>query len=144
MMRTSENGLQLIKGSEDVRLRTYVCPAGILTVGWGHTGIDVRTGMVITLRRADEMLASDVRNSETAINQLVDVPLTQNQFDALASFVFNVGVGNFESSTLLRKLNAKNYAGAALEFPRWNKSKGKVLAGLTTRRDKERALFEQT
>jgi len=88
-------------------------------------------------------LAEDVREAEDAINDLCKVSLTQNQFDALVSFVFNVGVGAFKSSTLLRKLNAGDYDGAAGQFPRWNKDNGREIAGLTKRRHLEQSVFQK-
>lgn len=111
------------------------------TVGWGHTGPEVVEGYTVTLAKAEEDLSSDLRTAEGYVNKLVKVKLTQNQFDALVSFVYNVGGGNFQSSTLLAKLNAGDYAGAAEQFKRWNKAKGEVLAGLVTRREEERVLF---
>lgn len=139
-MRVSTPGLNIIKSSEALRLRAYLCPAGIPTIGWGHTR-GVKVGDMCTHLQAEQFLREDCRDAERAVNARVKVPLTQNQFDALVSFVFNVGGGAFASSTMLRKLNAGDYAGAAEQFPRWNKSGGKVLRGLTLRRERERSLF---
>jgi lysozyme len=97
--------------------------------------------MVITEVEAERLLRSDLQWSREAVNGYVEVPLSQEQYDALVSFVFNVGGSAFRRSTLLRKLNAYDYVGAADEFPRWNKQKGKVLRGLTNRRMYERAKF---
>lgn len=134
----------LIKHHEGLRLNAYLDPVGIWTIGWGHTGT-AREGMVITLSEAEKLLENDLKTAESAIHRLVEVPLNQQQFDALASFIFNVGVGNFSSSTLLKKLNSGDYMGAANEFPRWNKGtiKGKkvILPGLVRRRADERKLF---
>ncbi len=140
-MRTSAAGRALIKQFEGEKLTAYICPAGMLTIGVGHTGKDVKLGMTITPEESDKLLQSDLQSSESAVNRMVRVALTQNQFDALVSFVFNVGPGAFRSSTLLRLLNAGDYFGAADEFPRWNKGGGKVLPGLTKRRAAERAMF---
>ncbi|MBZ4218974.1 MAG: lysozyme [Chlorobium sp.] len=141
MMQTSEKGLDLIRKYEGLRLVTYVCPGGKLTIGYGHTGSEVKTGQKIDVERANELLIKDVHRFEVAVNELVKVPMTQGMLDALISFSFNLGVGSLKSSTLLKKLNADDRDGAANEFLRWNKAKGKVLAGLTARRESERELF---
>ena len=143
-MKTGSNGISLIKQVEGCRLNAYPDPAtggAPWTIGYGHTGNDVRPGMVWTQVQADSALISDLAQCERAISRLVKVTLTQNQFDAIVSFVFNVCSGNLQSSTLLRKLNSGDYRGAAEEFPRWNKAAGKVMAGLTKRRAAERELF---
>lgn len=142
MMRTGPAGLKIIQDSESLELSTYPCAAGVPTIGWGHTGPDVTPGLQITRARADELLRADLGSAEREILRLVKVPLTQGQFDALVSLIFNIGGKQFAASTLLRKLNAADYKGAANEFPRWNKAKDKVLAGLVTRRERERKLFE--
>lgn len=115
------------------------------TIGIGHTGsVDgkpVAPGMTITKEKSYALLDQDAATAARAVNKSVVVPLNQNQFDALVDFTFNLGVGNFQSSTLLKKLNARDYRGAAEEFPRWNKAGGEVLAGLTKRRKAERSLF---
>lgn len=131
----------IIKDSESLQLRAYLCPAGVWTVGWGHTGPDVYKGLVVTQGEAEVLLERDLRASESAINSLVKVRLSQDQFDALVSLVFNIGAGAFKDSTLLRLLNTGDFEGAAGQFKRWNKSKGKVLNGLTTRRNREEKLF---
>ena len=144
-MRTGENGKQLIKKSESLKLKTYLCPAGSPTIGYGHTGPDVKMGMEITEQQANELLDRDLISSENAVQRRVKVVLTQNQFDALVSFTFNLGEGALKDSTLLKKLNAEDYKGAADEFLKWNKNRvnGVLMEsnGLTTRRQKERALF---
>lgn len=131
----------IIKDSESLQLRAYLCPAGVWTVGWGHTGPDVYKGLVVTQGEAEVLLERDLRASESAINSLVKVRLNQDQFDALVSLVFNIGAGAFKDSTLLKLLNAGDYVSAVGQFKRWNKSKGKVLNGLTTRRNREEKLF---
>lgn len=141
-MKTSDAGITLVKSSEGLKLVAYKCPAGIWTNGYGHTGPDVTPGMVITQAQADALLARDLERFETGVARLVKVPLNQNQFDALVCFSFNLGLGALQGSTLLRLLNAGDYAGAAAQFPRWNKAGGKELPGLTRRRAAEQSLFQ--
>lgn len=142
-LNISERGLSLIKEFEQCRLDAYMpTPDDVPTIGYGHTGIDVQMGLRWTQEQADEALARDVMRFEAGVNEAVTVPLTQNEFDALVCFAFNVGTGAFRSSTLLRLLNAGDYDGAAAQLLRWNKQAGKELAGLTRRRAAERALFE--
>src|SRR5690349_12958929 len=115
-MKISKKGLDLIKSFEGLELKAYEDSVGVLTIGYGSTGSHVKQGMVITKEQAEELLKRDVSRFERGVNDLVKVPLTQNQFDALVSFSFNIGLGNLKSSTLIRNLNASNYAGAANEF----------------------------
>jgi lysozyme len=145
-MQISTKGDALIKGEEKLVLYGYLCPAGIPTNGWGHTGPDVVLGQPITLATACANYADDkARKAEQPINKLVRVKLTQNQFDALGSLVFNIGAGNFAASTLLRKLNASDYTGAAEQILVWNKGRVngvlEVLPGLVKRRQAEHDLF---
>ena len=140
IMSISPAGIALIQAHEGLRLTAYRDPVGIWTIGYGSTG-GVRRGMTITRDQAVLRLYHDVDDAEATVNNRVTVPLSQSQFDALASFVFNVGGGAFRKSTLLQKLNAGDYAGASNEFMRWIKAKGRVLGGLVTRRAAERALF---
>ncbi|WP_433846888.1 lysozyme [Acinetobacter proteolyticus] len=144
-MKTSQVGIDLISSFEDTVLQAYDDGVGVWTIGIGTTvypnGTKVKKGDSCTLDHAKTYFAHDLRRFEASVNNLVKVPLSQNQFDALVSLVYNIGSGNFASSTLLKKLNAKDYVGTADQFPRWNKAKGKVLNGLTRRRDAERALF---
>ena len=143
--RISAAGLELIKAHEGLRLSAYRDSGGKLTIGYGHTG-DVQASDVISAHQADALLEVDVASVEAAVRRLVRVPLTQGQFDALVSFVFNLGPGRLAESTLLVKLNAGDYAGAAKEFDRWTKGtfrgKKQSLPGLIRRRAAERALFE--
>jgi len=139
-MKTGINGLNIIKEFEGLRLQAYKCPADRWTIGYGHTA-GVSANDVITEAQATSLLCQDVAESERAVNHYVHGPLTQNQFDALVSFVFNLGVGNFRTSTLLKKLNAGDNDGAAQEFGRWIHAGGKALPGLVRRREVERALF---
>lgn len=141
MMQISKAGLDLIKQFEGLYLKAYRCPAGVPTIGYGHTA-GVAMGQTITQQQADDYLRRDVRQFERAVARLVTVPLTQGQFDALVSFAFNLGEGALAQSTLLRLLNAGDHAGAADQFDRWNKAGGRVLPGLVRRRAAERALFE--
>lgn len=124
-------------------MTAYKCPAGVYTIGYGHTK-GVKKGLKITKKEAEAFLREDIEQFENGVNKYVSVPLTQNQFDALVSFVYNVGLGAFKTSTMRKKLNTKDYAGAANEFLRWNKSNGVVLTGLIRRRNAEKTLFEKT
>ncbi len=140
-MQTSEKGFDLIRKYEGLQLAAYVCPGGKLTIGYGHTGPDVTKGRKIDAEEANALLEHDVQRFERAVNELVTVPMTQGMFDALISFSFNLGAGSLKNSTLLKKLNSDDREAAANEFLRWNKAMGKVLAGLTARRESERELF---
>lgn len=140
-MNISQKGIDLIKNFEGCRLTAYKCPAGVLTIGYGHTGADVKEGQTITQEQAEKLLRSDLVVHCNNVSGLVKVPLNQNQFDALVSFEYNIGYGNFKSSTLLRLLNQGDYNGAAEQFQRWRYANGKVLSGLITRRQKEKDLF---
>lgn len=142
-MKTSQSGVNLIKSFEGFRSKAYICPAGVLTIGYGHTGSDVKSDSVIEVQRAEILLRKDLVRFEEAVKRLVKIPLNQNQFDALVSFTYNLGIGALEESTLLRRLNAKESPCdvAKEELPRWNKAGGKVLSGLTRRRMAEADLF---
>jgi lysozyme len=138
----SDQGLALTEQFEGLQLTAYQDPVGVWTIGYGHTGADVQPGLTITQEQASDLLLQDVAGAVAAVNRLVTVPLTQNQFDALVDFTFNVGQGNLASSTLLRELNAGNTAGAAAQFLVWVYAKGVELPGLVTRRQAEAALFQ--
>ncbi len=143
-MKTSENGRDLIKSYEKLRLTAYMpTPKDRPTIGWGHTK-GVKLGDKITREQAEQFFSEDLSRFEECINQAVTVALNENQFDALAAFVFNVGPTAFVTSTMLKKLNEKDYVGAAGQFKRWNKQAGEVVAGLTRRREEERQLFVRT
>lgn len=131
---------EVIKHFEGLRLKAYKCPANVWTIGYGHTKT-AKQGLIITESKADELLAMDLEDAERAVQKYVKVDINQNQFDALVSFVFNLGTGNFRSSTLLKKLNQEDYSDAASEFLRWNKAGGKLLTGLVRRRKAESNLF---
>lgn len=139
-MTPSARCIALIKGFEGCVLKAYKDAAGVPTIGYGHA-YGVTMDMVIDQHQADVLLEHDLAIAADAVERLVAIPITQSQFDALTSFVFNVGAGAFENSTLRRKLNARDLLGAADEFARWNHAGGRVLAGLTRRREAERALF---
>ncbi|MGY4639071.1 lysozyme [Pseudomonas sp. TE24901] len=139
-MRTSQKGLSLIKSFEGLRLKSYQDSVGVWTIGYGATR-GITAGMTITSEQAERMLVNDIGRFEPEIERLVKVPLNQAQWDALMSFTYNLGGANLGSSTLLKLLNAGNYASAAEQFQRWNKAGGQVLAGLTKRRLAERAMF---
>ena len=139
-MKTSKQGIELIKSFEGLRLRAYVCPAGVATIGWGHTK-GVKAGMVIDLAEAERMLADDIAIAERCVNCDAD-SLNQNQFDALVSFVFNVGTANYKKSTLRKKVLANpNDPAIADEFGRWKYANKIVLPGLVRRRKAESDLY---
>ncbi|EOY8504120.1 lysozyme [Enterobacter cloacae] len=144
-MQTSEKGIALIKQFEGCKLTAYQDSVGVWTIGYGWTqpvdGKPIRAGMTIKQETAERLLKTGLVSYESDVSRLVKVGLTQGQFDALVSFTYNLGARSLSTSTLLRKLNAGDYAGAANEFQRWNKAGGKVLTGLTRRREAERALF---
>lgn len=144
-MKISTNGIDLICSFEGLRLKAYDDGVGVWTIGYGTTvinGTKVKKGDTCTVDQAKSYMASDLKQFESAVNQ-TKVPLNQNQYDALVSLAYNIGVGAFLSSTLFKKLNAKDYKGAAEQFDRWNRAGGKVMRGLTNRRAKERKLFEK-
>ena len=144
-MQISNNGINLIKQFEGCKLTAYQDSVGVWTIGYGWTqpveGKPVAKGMTITQQKANDLLTDGVAQYEKGVTNLVTVPVNQNQFDALVDFAYNLGVNALKGSTLLKKLNAGDYAGAANEFPKWNKAGGKELAGLTRRREAERSLF---
>jgi lysozyme len=152
MMGVSSKCIDLVKAFEGCHLEAYKCPAKIPTIGYGTTfypsGQAVRMGDRISQQQAEAYLTTKCDNLCAQIQQLVNVPLNQNQIDALVSFVYNIGLGAFQDSTLLKLLNQGNYAAAAKEFPRWNKATidgvKQVLPGLARRRAEERFLFEST
>ena len=142
-MQTSETGLKLIAQFEGCELTAYKCPAGVLTIGYGHTGKDVKPGMTITEDTAFELLGKDIMKTETVVNKLLSRQIaqgniTQGMFDALVSFAYNCGTGNLQKSTLLKKVLANPQdSSIANEFAKWNKAGGKVLPGLVKRRKAE-------
>lgn len=139
-MKVSENCLSLIKECEGCSLHSYQDIGGVWTIGYGCTH-DVGKSDTITQEEAESMLLAAVLTTEAAVNMLLKVPVTQNQFDALVSFTYNVGEGHLESSTFLRLLNQGDYEGAAEQILRWNKVNGEIVFGLVRRRHKEYELF---
>jgi len=133
-------GLELIKKFEGCKLKSYLCPAGVPTIGYGHT-YGVKLDRTISVQEAEVLLDHDYQEAEDDVLEVVTVPLTDNQLGALTSFVFNLGKGNFGSSTLLKKINKGDFTGAANEFDRWIFSKGVKLNGLIARRAAEKELF---
>jgi lysozyme len=148
----SNNGADLVKAFESCerkqgggKFKAYVDPVGVLTIGWGHTNDNGRKftpSDIWTQKECDDEFSEDMKIFEKAVKRNVTHALNQNQFDALVSFTYNVGEGNLKSSTLLKKINAGDFDAAALEFHKWNKGGGKVLAGLVRRRASEALLFQ--
>lgn len=143
-MRINKEGLSIIKQCEGCKLKAYLCPSLVPTIGYGHT-TGVKLGDTITQADADRYLLQDIKRFEQAVSALVKVPINTNQFSALVSFTFNVGVSNLKSSTLLKKLNLRDYKGCSNEFERWvYGSNKKPLEGLKKRRKLEKELFNKT
>ena len=145
-MKCNETGLQIIKTFEGFRSSPYKCSAGVPTVGYGSTrGFDRRPIKMsmgsITEEQADDLLKRDISSAERSVSRLIKVELNGNEFSSLVSFVYNLGSGNLQSSTLRSKLNRDDREGASNEFPKWRKAGGKVLKGLVLRREAERNLF---
>jgi lysozyme len=147
MGQLSAAGEKFIVNEEGIRLNSYLDQVGVWTIGVGHTGPELHGGITWTREKVMEVFRADVARFAAAVTKLVGAALKPHEFDALVSFAFNVGTGNFASSTLLRKLNALDYRGAGEQFSRWNK--GKIngvlteLPVLTARRRRERKLFEE-
>lgn len=140
-MGYSNNCVELVKRFEGLKLSSYLCLAGKLTIGYGHTGPDVKDNQTITADQATDMLRRDLIIANVLVRSLVKVSMTQGQEDALTSFVFNLGGGNLKTSTLLTKMNNGDAQGASEEFPRWCHAGGKTLSGLVQRRLAEQVLF---
>ena len=135
------DGMALLRHFEGLRTKAYLCPAGVWTIGYGHTG-EVKPGQTITSEEAEALLREDVERFVRGVRRAIEgTPLNAYRFSALVCFAFNVGMGKFEKSTLLKKIKAQDFDGARLQFFRWNKVKGKVSPGLTRRRSAEAALF---
>ncbi len=151
-MQLSAAGADLIKSFEACmaedgpdQYKAYLCPAKVLTIGWGHTNAFGRSFVaddVWTAAECDAAFEADMGQAETAVRRLVEVELTQGQFDALVSFAYNCGAGNLAGSTLLKLLNQGDYEGAALEFPKWTHGNGQILPGLVRRRAAEALMFQ--
>lgn len=141
-MKTSNNGVELIKKHEGVRTSAYLCPAGVWTIGYGHTGKEVRAGCTVTLEQAEEQLRADLSLFEDVVSKYVESTLTQNQFDALVSLVYNIGAGAFIGSTLFRLVNSSpNHPEIEIEFSKWVNARGRRLSGLVKRRAEEAKLY---
>jgi len=145
-MEVSERGLNLIKRFEGLSLKPYLCPAKIPTIGYGNTYYEDGTKVAmddkpITAKRAEMLLKLIVDKFAIGVEKVLKVKLEQNQFDAVVSFAYNVGLGNLKTSTLLKKINNSEFKEAYKEFGKWNKAGGKVLTGLTLRREAERQMF---
>ena len=134
-------GLALIKKFEGCELKAYQCSAGVWTIGYGHTK-DVVEDMEITQEQAEQMLVDELHEYESYINKYVTVALSQNQFDALVSWVYNLGPANLSASTMLKVLNSGEYEDVPAQMKRWNKAGGKVLDGLVRRREAEALLYQ--
>lgn len=141
--RTGEKGVQLICQFEGLKLDRYRDAVGLWTIDYGHLILkgEMEKLIKITTGEAKQLLRNDLKRTEDGVKKLLSQSATQAQFDALVSFAFNLGVGNLKKSTLLKKFNAGDIQGAALQFKSWNKAGGKVLAGLTRRREAEMKLF---
>lgn len=141
-MRISEAGVDLIKSFEGCKLESYKCPAGIWTIGYGHTGSGVTSGLIIDEQEAESLLYDDLVKFEDGVNKLTcELDITQGMFDALVCFAYNVGLDALARSTLLKLLKQNKVLEASEQFKRWNKANGKELAGLTRRRNAEAELF---
>ena len=144
-MKISTNGVQLLHYFEQCRLKAYPDPAtggDPWTIGWGDTGPDVKPGLIITRDEADARFARRLeREFEPGVSAAITKMPNQGQYDGMVCLAYNIGLGNFRASTLVRKFNAGDFTGAADEFLKWNKAAGKVMLGLRRRRAAERALF---
>lgn len=141
MRKISKFALALIKQWEGLRLKAYKDISGVLTIGYGHTGEDIKPNQTISLAEAEQLLLRDLAKFEEAIEQLVKVNLNDNQFAALVAFSFNIGLTAFKNSTLLKKLNNGNYDAVPIELMRWCHSRGKQCKGLINRRSAEIGLW---
>ena len=146
-MQVSTAGITLICSFEGLKLKAYDDVGGVWTIGYGTTiypnGIKVKRGDTCTREQAKAYMTYDLKKFESAVNTAVVVPINQNQFDALVSLTYNIGIKAFKNSTLLKKLNVGDVRGAAAQFDVWNKGGGKVMQGLVNRRAVERKLFEK-
>jgi lysozyme len=146
-MKTSNEGLQLIRKYEGCKLKPYLCPAKFWTVGYGHVignGKEVPEKQLYTRGEIDELLRTDLARFEQGVRRYCPVPLTQFEFDSLVSFSFNLGLGVLQRSTLRRKLLRQDRQAAAKEILKYNKAGGQVLKGLTRRREAEYRMFTNT
>ncbi|MCW1968869.1 MAG: lysozyme [Anaerolineae bacterium] len=137
----SPRGRSLIQKFAGLRLTAYQDQGGVWIIGYKHTGPDVIEGLTITQKEAEQLLINDLTRFNNGVNALVTVKINQNQFDALVSFAYQLGLGSLQQSTLIRLLNAGNFQAAADQFPRWDRAGGKEVAGLLAQRNAERELF---
>lgn len=142
-MKASYRLFNLLTDEEDFIAHPYLDAVKIWTIGWGHVILQNENFTTITKEQGQELLKRDVSFAEDCINEYVTAPLTQNQFDALVSFIFNIGCTAFKDSTLLKLLNDNDYDGASKQFLRWNKARGNIITGLTNRRKREMELFTE-
>ena len=140
-MKTSQKGIDLIVSFEGLKLKAYKCPAGVWTIGVGHTA-GVTEGMEITIKEAYKLLRMDLELFEAAITKYITVPVNQNQFDAMVSLCFNIGRAAFRTSLVCRATNRKSFVEAAEAFGNWRSVGGRPLPGLIRRRAAEKALYE--
>jgi len=141
-MDYSKQGLALTERFESCRLTAYQDIRGIWTIGWGHVGPEVVEGLTWTQNQADSQLVMDMLHATNTVNRLVTAPLSQNEFDAVVDLVYNIGSGNFAGSTMLKLLNAGDMSNAVLEFDKWDRAGGQVVAGLLRRREAETQEFQ--
>lgn len=139
---TNDAGLGIIKEFEGLRLEAYQDTGGVWTIGYGHTKT-AKPGMIVTEEEAERLLKIDLAEAEEGVRRAIKVPITEDQFSALASFVFNIGIGQFTRSTLRKKIN-NNDVTASQEFDRWIYDNGRILNGLIRRRKAERSLYERS
>ena len=142
--KITQDGLDFIQDVEGCKLYAYLDTGGVWTIGVGHTGPEVVKGLTCSMEQALQWLKEDSEEAQKAIRQSVEGLLTQNQFNALVSFVFNVGINAFKKSTMLKLINKGDFDGAAKEFTKWNKDNGKEILGLSKRRILEQSVFEKT
>ena len=135
--------IDLIKRNEGCKLTAYQDSVGVWTIGYGHTGDDVAEGLQITQDQAEALLRQDLDKFQDGVDTAIGGDTSDNQFGAMVSLTFNIGLGHFQTSTVLREHNAGNYQAAADAFLMWNKAGGQVLAGLDRRRREERNLYLQ-
>ena len=140
-LKTSQEGISLIKSFEGCELSAYRCSANVPTIGYGHTA-GVSDGDTCTLEEAEEMLTEDLVEFENYVKKYVETDLEQNQFDSLVAWVYNLGPKNLSESTLLKELNAGNLEEVPRQMKRWNRAGGQVLDGLIRRREAESRLFK--
>lgn len=140
-MKINEKGLALIKECESCKLKSYRDIVGIWTIGWGHTGSEVKPDLIWTQEQADNQLRQDLGRVEDGVSDRLEVDVNENQFSALVSLAYNIGLRNFNTSGLLKQVNLGNFDIAAERFLLWDKASGREVPGLMRRREQERSLF---